>query len=341
MKIVTAPPQCRQIVEHLKKEIRTGAIRPGDRLESIRTLAERFGVGRQVVLSAFQELQQGGVLETQVGRGTFVKHSPLTNHGRINLAFCVRLSGLAWFYNRAVFLGAALKSEELNINLTIAPGDAGSSPAGWCREHGMDGLLITGQLDDATVTELNKSGLPYLILGTYEFKEPAYTLTGSSDLSIELCRKAFKEYPVRRPGMILGDLSFYSTRKLLEKFQAIATESGLKIPERHIYSSYDEDGYEGMKKLMTAHNPPDLLYIVGRAFPGAARYIFEHGGKRPVIISPCSEDLQPLYPELIDIPIPQRSSIIGSHGVELLCQFIKDGTPAVRQHTITENKAHD
>lgn len=334
MKIVTAPPQCRQIVEYLKKKIRTGVIRPGDRLESIRGLAERFGVGRQVVLSAFQELQQAGVLETHVGRGTFVKHSSLTNHGRINLAFCVRMSGLAWFYNRAVFLGAAMKSEELDINLTIAPGDAESSPVAWCHEHGMDGLLLTGQIDDKTVSELNRSGLPYLILGTYEFTEPAYCLTSNGSLILEACRKAFLEYPVHRLGIIVGDMSFYSTRKLVENLKSLAIECNLKILERHIYSSYDEGGYEGMKKLLNDRCPPDILFIVGRAFPGAARYIFENGGKRPVIISPRSEDLQPLYPELIDIPVSQKSSIIGSDGVELLCKFIKDGMPAVHQHYI-------
>lgn len=340
MKIVTSPPQSQQIIDYLKNAIRQGRIRPGDRLESIRDLAVRFGVGRQVVLSAFQKLHQENLVETHVGRGTFVRHSSLSNNGKLNIAFCVRKSGLAWFFNRNVFLGCAVKAEEKGINLTIAPGDAESSPANWCREHGIDGLLITGQVDDRTVRELNQSGLPYLVIGTYDLKEPVNILNSNSNELRKAIAKAFETRDIRRPGAIVGDPAFSSTRKFLEKIVESAHEHGVDIPESYLYAAADEDGYKGMETLMALAEPPDLLVIVGRAFPGAARYIFETGIKRPVIIAPPSDEQNPLYPELIDIPLPLDSSELGRRGVELIESYIKNGKFEPRINYLKERN-HD
>jgi len=339
VEIVTSPPQSQQIVDYLKNAIRQGRVRPGDRLESIRDLAVRFGVGRQVVLSAFQKLQQEDLVETQVGRGTFVRHSALARNGKLNVAFCVRKSGLAWFFNRNVFLGCAVKAEEKGINLTIAPGDAESSPVSWCIEHGMDGLLVTGQVDDSLVRELNHSGLPYLVIGTYDLKEPANVLTSNSDGTGKAIREAFERFEIRRPGVIAGDPAFHSTRNLLERITDTVRARGIEIPSEYLYAAGDEDGYKGMSELMNLPEPPDMLLIVGRAFPGAARYLFETGIKRPVIISPPSDEQNPLYPELIDIPLPLDSTELGRRGMELIESCIKTGKFEHRMNYINMTRA--
>ncbi len=336
MKIVAAPPQSQQIVDYLKNAVRQGRIRPGERLESIRDLAARFKVGRQVVLSAFQKLMQEGLVETQVGRGTFVKHSALTSHGKLNIALCVRKSGIAWFFNRNVFLGCAARAEEKGINLTIAPGDEGTSPVQWCSEHGIDGLLVTGQVDDALVRELNRSGLPYLVLGTYDLKEPVNILTSESDGIGKAMEQAFAQFDIKRPGAIAGDPSFHSTRRILDQIIDTAAGHGIAIPKKHLYTAVDEDGYKGMKKLMSLPEPPDMLIVVGRAFPGAARYIFESGIKRPVIISPPSDETHPLYPELIDIRLPLGGIVFGRQGIDLMESYIKAGDFACQINYIKE-----
>lgn len=325
MEIVTSPPQSQQIVDYLKNAIRQGKVRPGDRLESIRDLAARFGVGRQVVLSAFRKLHQENLVETQVGRGTFVRHSALARNGKLNVAFCVRKSGLAWFFNRNVFLGCALKAEEKGINLTIAPGDEDSSPAAWCLEHGIDALLVTGQVDDRLVRELNRARLPYLVIGTYDLKEPANILTSNSNELEKAVEEAFARYEIRRPGAIAGDPAFCSTRNFLGRMTEAVRAHGIEIPPQYLYAAGDEDGYKGMCELMSLPEPPDLLVIVGRAFPGAARYLFESGVKRPVIIAPPGDEQNPLYPELIDIFLPLDSLELGRRSVELIESFIKTG----------------
>lgn len=324
MKLINERPKSQQVAEYLKSAIRQGKIKPGERLESIRTMAQRFGVGRQIILSAFNRLEVENILDKQVGRGTFVRHSSLSAGGKLNIAFCVRISSLAWFFNRNLFLGCAAKAEELGVNLTIAPGDANVNPAAWCAEHGIDGLLVTGQINDTVVRRLNSSALPYLVLGSYDLKVPANILT-PPPFSAECLTKAF-EKPVMRPGVILGDKRFYVNQKILDELKKITAAHDIDLDEQYLFCSPAEDGYEGMKKLMSLPVPPDLLIISGRAFSGAARYIFETGIKRPIIISPLSDDQHPLYPELIDYPLESgvSATALGAAGIELIIDFIKN-----------------
>ena len=55
-KLYQNDPQCVRLARTLMQEIHSGKYRGGEKLESIRTLAERYKVGRQVVLSAFELL---------------------------------------------------------------------------------------------------------------------------------------------------------------------------------------------------------------------------------------------------------------------------------------------
>lgn len=64
-----------QITRQIKHAIDTGALHPGHRLPSTRTLAEALSVSRSVVLAAFEELHAVGCLRTQPGSGTFVNRA--------------------------------------------------------------------------------------------------------------------------------------------------------------------------------------------------------------------------------------------------------------------------
>jgi len=52
--------------------IRSGRLRPGDRLPGSRTLAEQLGVHRNTVVAAYRELLAEGWIEATTGRGSFV-----------------------------------------------------------------------------------------------------------------------------------------------------------------------------------------------------------------------------------------------------------------------------
>lgn len=60
-----------ELVQALEREIVTGALQPGDRLDE-RSLSERFGVSRTPVREALQTLAGSGLVTTVARRGTVV-----------------------------------------------------------------------------------------------------------------------------------------------------------------------------------------------------------------------------------------------------------------------------
>jgi GntR family transcriptional regulator, transcriptional repressor for pyruvate dehydrogenase complex len=61
-----------QIVRQLVGLVRSGQLKPGDRLPAERTLAEEFGVGRPTLREALRALQLLGILDIRHGGGVFV-----------------------------------------------------------------------------------------------------------------------------------------------------------------------------------------------------------------------------------------------------------------------------
>ena len=64
-----------QIVDQIKAAAASGALRPGEELPSIRPLSEELRVNRNTVAKAYSELESLGVIETQPGRGCFLKEN--------------------------------------------------------------------------------------------------------------------------------------------------------------------------------------------------------------------------------------------------------------------------
>ena len=68
-----------QLVDQVKAAAASGALQPGEALPSIRPLAEELRLNRNTIAKAYAELESLGVIETQPGKGCFLKenHSPL------------------------------------------------------------------------------------------------------------------------------------------------------------------------------------------------------------------------------------------------------------------------
>jgi GntR family transcriptional regulator len=80
----SATPVYLQLVEQVRTAAATGALRPGDTLPGIRPLAEDLRVNRNTVAKAYAELESQGVIETQAGKGCFVREgqTPLRKDAR-------------------------------------------------------------------------------------------------------------------------------------------------------------------------------------------------------------------------------------------------------------------
>ena len=68
-------PLYRQIAEQIRRLVALGALKPGDRLPTVRELAVRTRVNRNTAARAVQQLEIDGVVRTRVGQGTFVEQA--------------------------------------------------------------------------------------------------------------------------------------------------------------------------------------------------------------------------------------------------------------------------
>jgi DNA-binding transcriptional regulator YhcF (GntR family) len=72
MKYNPTSPIYLQIIDCLKKDIVTGVLAPGVRLDSVRALSDRFEVNLNTMQRACSELEKLGAISTQRGIGSFV-----------------------------------------------------------------------------------------------------------------------------------------------------------------------------------------------------------------------------------------------------------------------------
>jgi DNA-binding transcriptional regulator YhcF (GntR family) len=68
----SATPPYEQIRTQIADHVERGELQPGDRLPTVRRLAEDLGVAANTVARAYRELEQSGVIETRGRGGTFV-----------------------------------------------------------------------------------------------------------------------------------------------------------------------------------------------------------------------------------------------------------------------------
>jgi DNA-binding GntR family transcriptional regulator len=71
-----APPKYAQVVAEIQRRISEGEYAPGTLLPSEHQLVEAFGVSRPTIVKALSSLRQDGWIETQQGRGSFVRGRP-------------------------------------------------------------------------------------------------------------------------------------------------------------------------------------------------------------------------------------------------------------------------
>jgi GntR family transcriptional regulator len=72
--IKSGVPFYRQIIDQVKSAIASGRLEPGQRLPTVRQLSVDLSINPNTVGRAYTELELTGLVETQMGSGTFVGH---------------------------------------------------------------------------------------------------------------------------------------------------------------------------------------------------------------------------------------------------------------------------
>jgi len=99
-----------EVAESLIEMIKTGELKPGDRLESVEQFAESFDVSRSAVREALSGIRAMGLIEMRQGEGTFVTNFDATNFSLpVTAGLLMRMEDVKELYEVRKFLevGAA------------------------------------------------------------------------------------------------------------------------------------------------------------------------------------------------------------------------------------------
>jgi GntR family transcriptional regulator len=69
-------PVFQQLIDEIKGAVARGALRPGDRLPTIRDLSVSARINRNTVSKAYSELERDGVVSARPGIGTVIAEIP-------------------------------------------------------------------------------------------------------------------------------------------------------------------------------------------------------------------------------------------------------------------------
>ncbi|MGH9448511.1 MAG: GntR family transcriptional regulator [Terriglobia bacterium] len=107
-----------QLVRQVIHAIETGALRPGDQLPTIRSVAEEAVTNPNTVAKAYRELEYEGVIELRQGLGAFVHANPLSARQTEGMKRAHRVVGAAVNAMRELGLSEASMRRVFEAELT-------------------------------------------------------------------------------------------------------------------------------------------------------------------------------------------------------------------------------
>lgn len=290
------------LVSYLRNEINSGNYRPGDKMESVRLLAERLGVGRQIVLYALGQLVKRGLLVSSARRGYYISPDFKPNRFyRIGLLVNDN-NPLRSPVHEALYFAALYYGYQLILFHNFESG----VPAEKLLQdvHDLDGVIITGRgITDSMLADFAKIRLPYVVLGHYDLsaKHPVQWFydnnNGWKKLSVFI-----KKRHIASAALIMGPRSSISDRGVSNGYQRFLNQTN---PECQIETVFAKDnGYQECRTLLTASSRPQLLIFAGEHVAGYRKFAEEHPElPRPTVaITQRWEIATP--PELFDLVIP-------------------------------------
>ena len=274
-------PQCVQFARYLIGEIQSGRIRPGEKLDSVRNLAERFHIGRQIVLSAFALLVKQNFVRSEARRGFFV--NPEIQHGYFyRIGFFINRNNPAPYGCLPHLYRSALR-----YGWQIIPGsnfEEDFELDDWlARKNDLDGVILSGTVDENLLKGVSSGLLPYVVLGNYDIDSRHPQITSEHGTIARLLLRELKQHHCRRIAVFCGPAYLYNERMCGTETENILRENGWGKEDVLIVYARD-DGYPEIDRIMREWNP-EVLFFYGEHCLGWRRFLHRNPGiKSPLVM---------------------------------------------------------
>jgi DNA-binding transcriptional regulator YhcF (GntR family) len=330
-----------ELADVIRSEINHGMLRPGDRIEPIRTLAERFHVGRGIAYTAIEALKKDGLLTSKGRSGIYVSENQSgSNYAkRPRIGFYVHIRAVT---EDLYSMFHALSSYGLMTGCDVTLGYINGSLklAKWA--SGLDALLVTGYVDEPLISELKDIGLPFIVIGNYQWEAECNVLRFNLKESIrKVIAETYSKLKFETFGMFLCSPELYAVREAIEAVREMQKTCPFKLSEDDILFEPSEDGYKSMKLIMMRppNRRPRAIMLSYQSIFGAARYIYECNIKsldRPILICKVQENFSKMMPGIPDVSIVDDSYLsLARESIDWLMSLLHNPQNAGKYETRT------
>ncbi len=265
-----------QMYEQLKRELVLGNHQPGKRFFSYRKLKDIYKTELRTIASAIDLLIDDGLIEKRGNSGIYVKErEKISDVGHVWYAVMSEQTYHPFFFN--VLFGLSNEAEKYGLRVVVRVGRDREEFLRWFQPRPGEGLILTGEVDDALLKAAGKKCDNHVIaVGNYDLhREFGRVVLNCYDAVCRALRLA-AVHGCRRFALITGAREFLISRNLHEAVTECAAGcgAGMKYVEER-----SENGYTAMKELAAFR--PDCVLVTEPAFSGAWEYMLENALKCP------------------------------------------------------------
>ncbi|MCC6299060.1 MAG: substrate-binding domain-containing protein [Anaerolineales bacterium] len=323
-----------QLRQQITWLIASGNLKPGDRLPTIRELAEQIGVHMHTVRQAYHSLEDDGLVETRPSRGTRVKPFELSKLVTAESAapshtIGVLIPNIYSFYDP--FIGgveeiARRSGYMIIVSITRDSADLTLQSAQQFIAKKVDGIIAAASVTDSFKRQLSLSpdSPPIVYADSPQF--PTNSILFDLENAGFLAARHLIEHGHKRIAFITAPLiwpNFLDTYKGCQRAHAASnlTVEPDSVIETPAYSL--EDGYQAGLRLLALSKPPKAVFVSGDLMAaGVVRALKENGKRIPQDFAVISKDNIELA-ALMDPPLTTVNLPSYQMGVEAMNMLVK------------------
>jgi DNA-binding LacI/PurR family transcriptional regulator len=263
----------RQVAQSIGQQIRTGKLKPGERLPSMDDLAEVYGVTKITVRRALLELKSEGLLYTRPAQGTYVADALPTDKARpksqvltIGVVSHVLLPENPGPYHSEILASLRVEIGKRKGNLVVLPRPDPSTDdiSEQMRHSNLDAVVYLGAFDNESLRRMVRNGPPAVLVDFLARGLHVDTILvdniGGGELAIDhLLAQGHKQIAV-----VLGDDDGTTTKDRLTGVHNALERAGIPVSSvRMLTGDFKmESGLNAMAELLQSSPLPTAVFCM-------------------------------------------------------------------------------
>ena len=341
-------PLYQQVALDIRRKIASGEMPVGTQLQPHREMALSYGVSMMTINKALSGLVSEGLLNSRVGRGTFVAQRPVESENGAGTTFGFVLRDLSSPFFSLVAHAAQQRADELGYGVLFSSSsnrlDREEEQIRRFRDLGVSGLIIASMARTYRISEpiraLQDAGIPYVMVSYTDGAEVPWVgmdLDSAGYLAAQHLLAMGRRrigYVGDKFGSIMCELRGRGYRRALEQAGLpVDPDLQFEYPFEGEWNDY-RSGYAIAERIATLQNKPDAMFVFNDLGAlGLLDGLLDRGIRVPEDIAIVGLD---------DIELAGRARIplttvrqpvdrIGSMAVDYILARMRGENPPVRQ----------